>query len=153
MIYYITFFNNTLKVTESIQKSNFRLGYVENPHKYAKILLGQETMKPTPITKDFIYTIKPSTLIAWAFSGHEPPVTTLNSDLYRYLLQLKYSCQRFIQKVTESVFLFYDIGIHLKERMVFKDLSSLSSGSVEANFKATAGFNLICFCILIYVLF
>jgi hypothetical protein len=106
------------KVTDTIVRSNYRMGYVEDPHKYAKILLGLESHRVSPITKDFIYTIKPATLAALAFSRHEPPAYP---TLYQFCVRYRSLTQRALSWLQSQVGLLYDVGVHLKERMVFRD--------------------------------
>jgi len=107
------------KVAENIVRNNYRIGYVEDPHRYAKILLGIDTKKSTPITKEFITTVNPATLIALAFSRHEPPKYC---KFYQYCLKCKFEVQRMISLLSKQLGILFDVGIHLKERMVFRDL-------------------------------
>ena len=109
------------KMITSLTLDGYRVGYVENPQRYAAVLLGgREALKTTPITKDFIYSITPSWLIAWVFSGHESPSRSL---FYQFFLKSKYKLHRYVREVTHFIGLIYDAGTHLKERMVFKDFT------------------------------
>lgn len=126
------------KMAESLVLNGYRVGYVENPHRYSKILLeGRSALKPTPITKDFIYSITPSWLIGWIFSRHEKPSY---SPLYQFFLKSKYTLHRGVKRVTSFLGLVYDVGVHLKERMVFKDFSMMGQpvSADEIKTKATA---------------
>lgn len=124
------------KVAENIVRNNYRMGYVEDPHRYAKVLLGTESMKSSPITKEFIATVKPDTLVALAFSRHEPPSYC---NLYQYCLKCKFEVQRMISLVSAQLCTLYDVGLHLKERMVYRDFVPALLATMT--YKSTVNFN------------
>lgn len=76
------------KLNAALVLDGYRVGYVENPQRYAQVLLeGRKALKVSPISKDFIYSMTPSWLIAWVFSRHEEPS---RSPFYQFFLQAKY---------------------------------------------------------------
>lgn len=111
------------KLNAALVLDGYRVGYVENPQRYAQVLLeGRKALKVSPISKDFIYSMTPSWIIAWVFSRHEEPS---RSPFYQFFLQAKYRLHRYIRRVTSFLGTIHDAGIHLKERMVFKDFSEM----------------------------
>ena len=111
------------KTYQELVLNGYRRGYVEDPHRYASILLeGRSALKITPITKDFIYSCTPSFFTAWIFSNHVEP---RYSKFYRFFLQSKYTTHRLLRRMTIQCGLMYDVGLCLKERMVFKDFTLL----------------------------
>ena len=85
------------KTYQELVLNGYRRGYVEDPHRYASILLeGRSALKITPISKDFIYSCTPSFLTAWIFSNHVEP---RYSKFYQVFLYYKYTLHRLLRRV------------------------------------------------------
>ena len=69
------------------------------------------------MSRERVSSVKPSTLVAWMFSNREDPDST---SFYQYLLQTKYSLWASIRHIYSFSSYIWEAGMHLRERLVFK---------------------------------
>ena len=122
------------KALAALMQDNFKSGYVKDTHRYAKVLLeGHKQAEVKPVNKTFLQTISPSGLIAWVFAGRPAPEYP---EMYQKLLNLKYSCIRCMRNFRCNSTILWDTGLHLKERMVFRDYK-YDKAELETTFRAS----------------
>lgn len=83
-----------------------------NGFKEATIVNPEFTM-----SRERVSSVKPTTLTAWLFSLREDPNTT---SFYQFLLKTKYTIWAGIRHVYSFSSYIWEAGMHLRERLVFK---------------------------------
>lgn len=69
------------------------------------------------MSREKVYSVKPSTLTAWLFSNRPEPNTT---PFYQMLLRAKYMTWASIRHFYNFSSYIWEAGMHLRERLVFK---------------------------------